>query len=226
MLLTKPRNFSAGVVLARKPTAYRSYGQSESVMAWSLLMHNVEGQGRAGCASPAPSCAIRFESRVKLNNALRNTAIQRQAKKTSSGTPSWTSPRCSGPEAPVVLPDVPRGSIPGTKVLRRGSPYLYQRAAIPLRWHSGKTDTGPSPYQFRERRKSSRENAICPTMRPIHFHYKRDRERPWRHAVGDDELLLVIADCQSLERRDRDIGDGADIGARFIPDPVPCPSRI
>ena len=53
---------------------------------------------------------------------------------------------------------------------------------------------------------------------PIHFSYKRDRERLGGTQCGDDELLRVIADCQSLERRDRDLGDGADIGARFIPD--------
>ena len=50
---------------------------------------------------------------------------------------------------------------------------------------------------------------------PIHFSYERDRERLGGTQCGNDELLRVIADCQSLERSDRDLGDGADIGARF-----------
>jgi hypothetical protein len=53
---------------------------------------------------------------------------------------------------------------------------------------------------------------------PIDFCYVRDRKRLGSTQCGDDELLRMIADCQSLERSDRDLGDGADIGARFISD--------
>ena len=34
----------------------------------------------------------------------------------------------------------------------------------------------------------------------------------------NDELLRLIADCQSLERSYRDLSDGAAIGARFASD--------
>jgi hypothetical protein len=53
---------------------------------------------------------------------------------------------------------------------------------------------------------------------PIHFCYERDRERLGSTQCGNDELLRMIADCQSLERSDRDLGDGAEIGARFTSD--------
>jgi hypothetical protein len=53
---------------------------------------------------------------------------------------------------------------------------------------------------------------------PVHFSYERDRERLGGTQCGNDELLRMIADCQSLERSDRDLGDGADIGARFTSD--------
>ena len=44
---------------------------------------------------------------------------------------------------------------------------------------------------------------------PIHFGYERYRERLGSTQCGNDELLRMIADCQSLERSDRDLGDGA-----------------
>lgn len=53
---------------------------------------------------------------------------------------------------------------------------------------------------------------------PIHFSYKRDRERLGGTQCGDDKMLRLIADCQSLERSGRNLGDGADIVARFTSD--------
>jgi len=53
---------------------------------------------------------------------------------------------------------------------------------------------------------------------PIHFSHERDRERLGGTQCGNDELLRVMADRQSLKRGDCDLGDGADIGARFISD--------
>ena len=53
---------------------------------------------------------------------------------------------------------------------------------------------------------------------PIHFSYERDRERLGGMQCRNDELLRVIADRQSPERSDRDLSDGADIGARFASD--------
>src|SRR4030042_5444950 len=57
-----------------------------------------------------------------------------------------------------------------------------------------------------------------PHYAPIHFSYERDRECLGGARCGNDELLCVIADCQSLERCDRDLGDGANIGTRFTSD--------
>ena len=48
--------------------------------------------------------------------------------------------------------------------------------------------------------------------------HERDRERLGGAQGGDDELLRMPADGQSLERRGCDLGDGADIGARFTSD--------
>ena len=83
-------------------------------------MPNVEGQARAGCASPAPSTlAIRFESRVKLNNALRNTAIQRQGEEDLFRYSLMDKPPdVLEPEAPVVLRMSHEAASPGTKVLQ------------------------------------------------------------------------------------------------------------
>jgi len=36
----------------------------------------------------------------------------------------------------------------------------------------------------------------------------------------------MTADRQGSERSDRELGDGADIGARFVSVFLPCPSRI
>jgi len=53
---------------------------------------------------------------------------------------------------------------------------------------------------------------------PICFSYERDRECLGGTQCRNDELLRLIADCQSLERSDRDLSDGAAIGARFASD--------
>ncbi len=53
---------------------------------------------------------------------------------------------------------------------------------------------------------------------PTHFSYERDRERLGGTQCGNDELLRLIADGQSLEGSGRYLGDGADIGARFTSD--------
>jgi hypothetical protein len=53
---------------------------------------------------------------------------------------------------------------------------------------------------------------------PIHFGDKRDRERPGGTQCSNDELLRLIADRQRLERSGRNLGDGADIVARFTSD--------
>ena len=53
---------------------------------------------------------------------------------------------------------------------------------------------------------------------PIHLGHERDGERLGGTQCDNDELLRLIADGQSPERRDRDLGDGADIGARFTSD--------
>jgi hypothetical protein len=53
---------------------------------------------------------------------------------------------------------------------------------------------------------------------PIHFSYKRDRKRLGGTQCGNDELLRLIADCQSLERSGRNFGDGSYIVARFTSD--------
>ena len=75
------------------------------------------------------------------------------------------------------------------------------RGRFPLRWHSGKTDTGPSPYQFGEPSEIvTGENAICPTTRPSTSATSENRERLGSTQRGNDELLRMIADCQSLER--------------------------
>jgi hypothetical protein len=50
---------------------------------------------------------------------------------------------------------------------------------------------------------------------PIHFCYERDREGLGSTQCGDNELLRMIADRQGLERSNRDLGDSADVGARF-----------
>ena len=64
-----------------------------------------------------------------------------------------------------------------------------------------------------------------PYYAPTHFSYERDRERLGYAQCGNDELLRVFADCQSLERCDRDLSDRVDISARFTSDstlPVMC----
>jgi hypothetical protein len=52
----------------------------------------------------------------------------------------------------------------------------------------------------------------------ILFCHERVCERIGSTQCGDDELLRMIADCQSLERSGRNLGDGADIVARFTSD--------
>lgn len=53
---------------------------------------------------------------------------------------------------------------------------------------------------------------------PIHLSHERDGKRLGGAQCGNDELLCVIADRQSLERCGRDLGDGADLGAGFSSD--------
>ena len=57
-----------------------------------------------------------------------------------------------------------------------------------------------------------------PHYAPTHFSHERDREPRGGTQCGNDELLCLIADCQSLERSGRNLGDGADIGVRFTSD--------
>ena len=57
-----------------------------------------------------------------------------------------------------------------------------------------------------------------PHYAPIHFRDKRDRERLGGPQRSNDEWLRLIADRQRLERSGRNLGDGADIAARFISD--------
>ena len=57
-----------------------------------------------------------------------------------------------------------------------------------------------------------------PHYAPVHFSYERDCERLGSAQCGNDELLRVIADRQSLERCDRDLGDDAGIGVCLTSD--------
>ena len=57
-----------------------------------------------------------------------------------------------------------------------------------------------------------------PHYAPIRFSHERDREPLGGTQCGNDELLCLITDCQSLERSGSNLGDGADIGARFTSD--------
>ena len=62
--------------------------------------------------------AIRFESRVKLNDALRNMAIQRQAEEDLFRYSLMNKPPdVLEPKAPVVLRMSHEAASPGTKVL-------------------------------------------------------------------------------------------------------------
>jgi hypothetical protein len=53
---------------------------------------------------------------------------------------------------------------------------------------------------------------------PIHFCYERDRERPGGAQCGNDEVFGLIADRQTPERCDRDLGDGAGVSACLTSD--------
>ena len=57
-----------------------------------------------------------------------------------------------------------------------------------------------------------------PHYAPIHFGHERNSERLGGAQRVDDELLRMVAGCQSIERSDGDFSDSADVGARFTSD--------
>jgi hypothetical protein len=164
--------------------------------------------------------AIRFECQVKLNDALRNMAIQRQGEEDLLRYAlADKAPDVLEPEAPVVLRMSHEAASPGTKVFQTQYPFLYQRAAnassLVLRQdrHRSKSIPVRGPVGNRHRGKGDMSHYA-----PLHFSYKRDRERLGSTQCGNDELLRLIADGQRLERSGRNLGDGADIVTRFTSD--------
>jgi hypothetical protein len=61
---------------------------------------------------------------------------------------------------------------------------------------------------------------------PIHLSHERDRQGFGGAERGNDELLRVIADRQSAECSDCDVGNGAGIGIGLTPDNDPGPHAI
>ena len=61
---------------------------------------------------------------------------------------------------------------------------------------------------------------------PIHFSHKRHSERLGGTQGINDEWLGLIADCQTLERSGRHLGDGADKVARLTSDENPVNAGV
>lgn len=60
-----------------------------------------------------------------------------------------------------------------------------------------------------------------PQYPPLRFGHQRNRQRLGCAQCGKNELLGMTANRHGSEHSDREFGDGADIGARFVSDFYP-----
>lgn len=136
--------------------------------------------------------AIRFECQVKLNDALRNMAIKRQGEEDLFRySLADKPPDVLETEAPVVSRMTHEAASPGTKGFQTQHPFLYQRAAnassLVLRQYRHRSKSVPvrGPVGNRHRGECDMSDYA-----PIHFSYKRDRERLGGTQCGNDECSV------------------------------------